>query len=127
MKSESLKHVRTMRDVASIHEVYTTRKTKTHNSLSSDESVEALMREDDLSREDQLIVQKERRRLESFYGKVERSQKRLLQLRGKLAHQIHRNEALMKIRRELQEEKRHDSHESKPKTKKLLNNKDFEY
>ncbi len=128
MKSESLKHVRTMRDIVSVHKIYTTRKMRTHNSLSSDESVEALLSDETLNREDKLLVQKEKQKLRSFYEKVERSQGRLLQLRGKIAHQIRRNKALMKIRRELQEENRHCNSESKKREKKTLTaNNDFEY
>jgi len=96
--------------------------------LSSDESVKALLSEETLSREDKLLMQKEKQKLRSFYEKVERSQGRLLQLRGKIAHQIRRNKALMKIRRELQEENRQCNSESEKREKKTLTaNNDFEY
>lgn len=129
MKSESLKHVRTMRDLVNSLEVCLKRRVATHNSLSSDESVKELVSEESLGREDKLVLEKERRRLRDFYNKVEKSQNRLLQLRGKMAHVIRKNKALMKTRKELQDEIRPVKHEPKKPVKKraMSKNQDFEY
>lgn len=129
MKSESLKNLRTMREVRSSLEVCLRKKTNTLGSLNSDESVKELISEKAPDREELQLVEKEKQRLRSFYKKVNDSQNRLLLLREKLAEKLRRNIALMKVRKELQKEVYQDHPEQRRIVRKKVGSdtNNFEY
>jgi len=101
MKSETLAFIRTMRDIRTDLDVRRTRKVKITNSLSkTKEEIESLE-----SIEDKHLAQtlnKERQRFARQDAAVERSQKKLLDARVKLAAMVNKNRRVAELRHELQ-------------------------
>ena len=101
MKSEALSHIRTMRDIKTDLDTRRARKVKATDSLfRTKEEMESLE-----SMEDKGLPQaldKERRRFARQDAAVERSRKKLLDARMKLAAMANRNRRVTKLRHELQ-------------------------
>jgi hypothetical protein len=108
MESESLRNIRTMRQAKSSLDIAKAQRIKRTNGLnrktdqisSSDKPIDRTM---------ERTLSNEKRRSAAFEASVEKSRKRLLQLRDKLALVIDRNEMLMEMRHDLQK-KAHSEH-----------------
>lgn len=105
MESESIRNIRTPRDIKSGQDILNSRRIKTTNGLAKTErsfSAPALAND----RAVQQILAKERRRALAFEGTVARSQQRMLIQRKNLAGVIKRNQALMELRHCIQDARR---------------------
>jgi hypothetical protein len=101
ISSEALRRVRTMRQVPTSLEASDRRRPRTTNSLSK--TAEELAALDSLTdRRLQQVLNRERRRAAALEASVEKSRRRLLKSRGKLAATVNRNRALTMLRHELQ-------------------------
>jgi len=101
MESESLRDVRTMRQVKTSLDVARRQKLRTTNSLSKTrEEIEYLESMTD-SRLRQVLA-KEKTRFAAVDASVEKSRQRLFRSREKLAATINKNRALIELRHELQ-------------------------
>lgn len=99
MRSEALRNIRTMRHVKGGIGVAT--KVRTTNSLSKTrEEIEHLKSLTD--RQQEQILEKERRRFAAQELALRKSRQRVLQSREKLARMINRNRALNELRQKLQ-------------------------
>jgi hypothetical protein len=101
MESEALRNLRTMRQIRTGTDLTRGQKLRTTNSLSkTKEEVERLQSLSD-RREGQILA-KERKRFATQEAAIEKSRRRLLRSREKLAVTINRNRALTELRHELQ-------------------------
>jgi len=101
MKRESLRGLRTMREVRTSLSVARPRREKTTNSLGK-ENIE----DDSGSPPDAKLTQilaNEKARAAAFEVSVAKSQQRMLKLRDRLAATIKRNEELTRLRKEIQQ------------------------
>jgi hypothetical protein len=106
MKSETLHNIRTMRQVKTSLEVAGRQRIRTTNSLSkSAEEIERLesIGLDD-SKTDQVLA-RERARAAKFEASVDRSQRKMLRSRDKIAGVVNRNRALTGLRHQIQHER----------------------
>jgi hypothetical protein len=103
MKSETLRNIKTMRQVKTSLEVARHHELKTTNKLyKTAEEIEEL---ESMSLEDKQIAQilaREKARAAKFEASVDKSQRKLLASRKKLAVVINRNRALTELRHEIQ-------------------------
>ncbi len=101
MVNETLRNVRTMRQVKSSLDLVRSQKPKTTNSLSkTKDEVEYLLSLTD-QRAGQILA-KERRRFAAQEAAIDRSRQQVLRSRERLAVTINKNQALTKLRHELQ-------------------------
>lgn len=104
MESESLRNIRTMRQVKTSLEVAGNQRIRTTGSLSKTtqerERLESIGVENSLTLQ---ILAKEKARAAKFEASVERSRQKLLKSREKLAGIINRNRALNNLRHEIQQ------------------------
>jgi hypothetical protein len=106
MKSETLRNIRTMRQVKSSLEVARNQKFKTTSSLSkTPEEIENLNSIGLTDNQTAQILAREKARAAKFEASVERSQQKLLNSRKKLAVLVNRNRALTTLRHEIQHER----------------------
>ena len=101
MPSEALRNIRTMRQVMTSLDLAQNRRVKTTNSLSRTEEETAYL----LSLTDRQagqILAKEVKRFAAMEASVDKSRRRLLKAREKLAATINRNRALTELRYQLQ-------------------------
>jgi|WetSurMetagenome_2_1015567.scaffolds.fasta_scaffold291583_2 hypothetical protein len=106
MKSETLHNIRTMRQVKNSLEVAAKQKIRTTNSLSKTaESIEYLESIGTDSTPTLQVLARERARAARFEASVERSQRKLLRSRVKIAGIVNRNRALTRLRHEIQRER----------------------
>jgi hypothetical protein len=100
MKSETLRNIRTMRQVKTF-DVFRGRRLRTTNSLSKNrDEIEHL--ESLTDRRLPQVLEKERRRFAAQETSVNKSRQRVLKAREKLAMTVNRNRALTELRHELQ-------------------------
>ncbi len=106
MESEALRNIRTMRQVKTSLEVAGAQRIKTTRSLSKTteekERLETLGLDNSLTAK---MLAKEKTRAAAFEASVERSRQKLLMSRDKMAGIINRNQALTKLRHEIQHER----------------------
>jgi hypothetical protein len=107
MKSEALTNLRTLRQIRSSAEVFSGRSVKTTGSLYRPIE-EAEVPDSRVDPRLEVLREKERRRFASREQAVERAREHLLESRRKLSITISRNEALTKLRKELQRARRED-------------------
>jgi LPS O-antigen subunit length determinant protein (WzzB/FepE family) len=101
MPSEALRNIRTMRQVKTSLDLAKNQRVKTTNSLSKTEEEETYLQS--LSdRQLEQILAKERKRSTAMEAAVDKSQRRLIKAREKLAATINKNRALTELRHELQ-------------------------
>ena len=101
MPSEALTKVRTLRQVKSSLDVARKQRLRTTNSLDrATEQMRYLESPSDIGLH--RILDRERKRFAAQEAAVDRSRKRLLEFREKLAQTINRNRALTELRLELQ-------------------------
>ena len=106
MESEALRNIRTMRQVKSSLEVARNQRVKTTNSLSkTTEESERLASVGINNSQTAQILAKEKARAAKFEASVERSRQKLLKSRDKMASLINRNQALTRLRHEIQQER----------------------
>lgn len=100
MESEALRNIRTMRQVKTSLDIARSQKLRTTNSLSkkADESEHL----EPIDRFLEQVLQKERKRFTAQEAAVNKSRRRVLRSRDRLAATINRNQALTKLRYELQ-------------------------
>ncbi len=103
MRSETLRNIRTMRQIRTSPEEARRHHIKTVNSLAQRES-KAIASVGSSGGQLELSLVMERRRFTNFEASVEKSQLRLLKAREKLAVIINKNRALTALRHELQRE-----------------------
>ena len=102
MESEALRNLRTMRQIRTGTDLARDQKLRTTNSLSkTKEEVEHLQSLSD--RRVGQILAKERKRFAAQEAAIEKSRRRVLRSREKLAATINRNRALTELRHELQQ------------------------
>jgi hypothetical protein len=102
MQSEALRNIRTMRQVKTSLDLARSQKVKTTNSLSRTEEEAAHL----LSLSDPQvgqILEAERRRSAAMEASIDKSRRRLIKTREKLAATINKNRALTELRHELQQ------------------------
>ena len=126
MESEALRNIRTMRQVKSSLEVARKQRIKTTNSLSktTEESERLASIGIDNSQTAQILA-KEKARAAKFEASVERSRQKLLKSRDKMASLINRNQALTRLRHEIQQDrdqKKESPSLSKPSVKQENSN-----
>ena len=115
MVSETLRNIRTMRQVKTSLDLAKSQKLKTTNSLSkTKDEVEYLLSLTD--RQAGQILAKERKRFAAQEAVIDKSRRRVLRSREKLAVTINRNRALTELRHELQQA-RWEGKDPKPSTK----------
>ena len=101
MPSEALRNIRTMRQVKTSLDLARSQRVRTTNSLSRTEEAEThLLSLSD--RQIEQILEKERKRFAAVEAAVDKSRRRLIQAREKLAATINKNRALTELRHELQ-------------------------
>jgi len=101
MVSETLRNIRTMRQVKTSLDLARSQKPKTTNSLSkTKDEVEYLLSLTD--RRAGQILAKERKRFAAQEAAADKSRQRVLRSRERLAMTINKNRALTKLRHELQ-------------------------
>ena len=101
MISETLRNIRTMRQVKTSLDLARSQKPKTTNSLSkAKDEVESLLLLTD--RRAGQILAKERKRFAAQEAAIDKSRQRVLRSRESLAMTINRNRALNELRHELQ-------------------------
>ena len=101
MQSETLRNIKTMRQVKTGHDLARRQRVKTTNSLSkTDEEAAHLLSLTD--RRTGQILAKETKRFATMEASIEKSRGRVLKAREKLAATINRNRALTELRYELQ-------------------------
>ena len=101
MISETLRNIRTMRQVKTSLDLARSQKPKTTNSLSkTKDEVEYLLSLTD--RRAGQILAKERKRFAAQEAAIDKSRQRMLRSREKLAVTINKNQSLTKLRHELQ-------------------------
>jgi hypothetical protein len=106
MESETLRNIRTMRQVKSSFEVARRQRIKTTDSLfKTPEEIEHLETIGLGNHQVAQILAKERARAAKFEASAERSRRKLLNSREKLAVIINRNRALTTLRHEIQHER----------------------
>jgi hypothetical protein len=106
MESEALHNIRTMRQVKTSLEMAAKQKFRTTNSLSKTaESVEYLESIGQRSAPTLQVLAREKARAARFEASVERSQRKLLRTRIKIAGVVNRNRALTRLRHEIQRER----------------------
>lgn len=103
MESESLRNIRTMRQVKTSLEVAKGQKARAMSSLSKTRETKP---DTTFDRQLEVILAKERAHVAAYEASMKRSRGRILKLREKLAMVIKRNEALTQLRSELQEARR---------------------
>jgi LPS O-antigen subunit length determinant protein (WzzB/FepE family) len=101
MPSEALRNIRTVRQVNTSLEVSDRRRPRTTNSLSKTAEETAHLESLGDRRLEQVLA-RERQRSAALEASVEKSRRRLLRSREKLAVTINRNRALTALRHELQ-------------------------
>jgi LPS O-antigen subunit length determinant protein (WzzB/FepE family) len=103
MQSESLRNIKTMRQVKSSLEVANRQKIKTTNSLFKTDEESNLLETVGLgSGQTAQVLAKEKMRAAKFEASVERSRQKLLKSRKKIAGLVNRNRALTNLRHEIQ-------------------------
>lgn len=101
MVSETLRNIRTMRQVKTSLDLARSQKLKTTNSLSkTKDEVESLLSL--IDRRAGQILAKERKRFAAQEAAIDKSRQRVLRSRERLAVTINRNRALNELRHELQ-------------------------
>ena len=102
MKSETLRNIRTMRQVKTSLDLAKNQRVKTTGSLSrtEEEAARLLSLNDPQARQ---ILAKERKLFAAHEAAVDKSRQRLLRAREKLAATINKNRALTELRHELQQ------------------------
>ena len=101
MLSEALRNIRTMRQVKTSLDIAKNQRVKTTNSLSR--TAEAVAHLQILSdRQIEQILAKERKRSAAMEAAVDKSRRRLIKAREKLATTINKNRARTELRHELQ-------------------------
>jgi hypothetical protein len=102
MESESLRNIKTMRQVKSSLDVAMKKNVRTTNGLFKHKQVAEPI---DPSSDRQIgqILAREKSRFTAYEGSVEKSRQRLLQSRKKLATIIRRNQALTEMKHQLQQ------------------------
>jgi hypothetical protein len=106
MESETLHNIRTMRQVKSSLEVAAKQRIKATNSLSKTaESIEYLESIGSNSTVTSQVLAREKARAAKFEASVERSRRKLLRSRIKIAGLVNRNRALTRLRHEIQQER----------------------
>ncbi|MBP9014960.1 MAG: hypothetical protein KBH15_00450 [Candidatus Atribacteria bacterium] len=131
MKNESLRNIKTFRDIKTSRENREEQKIKTTNSLSKTEEelkeMYSLVDEEDLAK----ALERERQRFTKQDLAMQRNRERLLASRRKLAMIVNKNRKIMELRRKLQKERerRADPPPIATKGSKLSNFKevDIEY
>ena len=119
MLSEALRNIRTMRQVKTSLDIAKNQRVKTTNSLSrTAEEVAHLQILSD--RQIEQILAKERKRSAAMEAAVDKSRRRLIKAREKLAATINKNRALTELRHELQRA-RWEGRDSVPSKKAPLN------
>jgi hypothetical protein len=102
MPSEALRNIRTMRQVKTSLDLARSQKLRTTNSLTRTRGeVEYLQTLTD--RQIEQILAKERKRSAAMETAVDKSRRRLIKAREKLAATINKNRALTELRHELQQ------------------------
>jgi predicted nucleic acid-binding Zn-ribbon protein len=102
MESEALRNIRTMRQLKTGLDIAKSRKPRTTNSLS--QTTEEVGHLESLAdRQLKQILAKEKNRFTAREAAVDKSRKRMLRLREKLAVTINRNRALTELRYKLQQ------------------------
>ena len=106
MKSETLRNIRTMRQVKSSLEVAAHQHFRTTNSLfKTAEEIKELESEGLQDNRTAQILARERARATKFEASVDRSQRKLLNSRKKIAGLVNRNRALTTLRHDIQHER----------------------
>jgi hypothetical protein len=106
MKSETLRHIKTMRQVKSSLEIAGQHKFKTTGTLFKPPAeIEHLETVGQESVKTQQILAREKLRAAKFEASVEKSQRKLLKSRENLAVVINRNRALTNLRHQIQKER----------------------
>ena len=119
MPSEALRNIRTMRQVKTSLDLAGCQSLRTTNSLSkTEEEVAHLQLLSD--RQIEQILAKERKRSAAMEAAVDKSRRRLIKAREKLAATINKNRALTELRHELQRA-RWEGRDSVPSKKVPLN------
>ena len=119
MLSESLRNIRTMRQVKASLDLAKNQRVKTTNSLSkTEEEVAHLQILSD--RQIEQILAEEMKRSAATEAAVDKSRRRLIKAREKLAATINKNRALTELRHELQQA-RWEGRDSVPSKKVPLN------
>ena len=117
MKRESLRNLRTMREVRSSLEASRPDRGRTTNSLHKDNNEENTASPPDPKIRQ--ILLKEKMRSAAFEASVAKSQERMLRLRDKLAATIKQNEELTRLRKQMQKARWEDKSPSgEPAAKK---------
>jgi hypothetical protein len=112
MESETLRHIRTMRQIKTSLDVAGHQKIKTTNSLyKQPEEIERLASAGLNDGQTALVLAGEKARAAKFEASAERSRGKLLKSREKMARLIARNRALTELRHQIQQE-RDGKHES---------------
>jgi valyl-tRNA synthetase len=101
MSSEALRNIRTMRQVKTSLDLAKSQTVKTTNSLSRIEEEETHLQSLSDRRIEQILAQ-ERKRSAAMEAAVDKSRRRLIKAREKLAATINKNRALTELRHELQ-------------------------
>jgi hypothetical protein len=101
MESEALRNIRTMRQVVTSLDIAGRHRCRTTNSLSKTPQETARL-EGLHDRRLEQVLARERRRSAALEASVEKSRRRLLKSREKLAATINKNRALTTLRQELQ-------------------------
>ena len=108
MKSETLRNLRTMREVKNSLELARNHRPRTTNSLSRPrDEIEYLESLND--RQLEQVLEKERRRFGAQEASINKSRQRVLRSREKLAMTVNRNRALTELRRKLQQTRWEDN------------------
>jgi hypothetical protein len=106
MKSETLRNIRTMRQVKNSLDVAANQKLKTTNSLfKSPEETQHLESTGLNSNQTNQILAREKARAAKFEASVDRSQQKLLRSREKIAGLVNRNRALTALRHDIQRQR----------------------
>jgi hypothetical protein len=109
MKIETLRNIRTMRQVKSSLEVARNQNFKTTSSMSKTaEEIENLNSIGLTNNQTAQILVREKARAAKFEASVERSQQKLLNSRKKMAGLVNRNRALTTLRHEIQHARDHN-------------------
>jgi hypothetical protein len=102
MKSETLRNIRTLRQIKTSGDIWNERCPKTTNRNTRTEKeikyLESL--EDPYTKQ---ILEAERQRLKAYKHAISKSQERILKVREKLARIINRNRAITQLRKNIQQ------------------------
>jgi len=106
MESETLRHIRTLRQVKSSLEVAAKQRIRTTNSLfKTTEEIENLESVGLDSLQTAQVLAKEKARAAKLEASMERSRQKLLKSRDKIACLVNRNRALTRLRHQIQQDR----------------------